>query len=56
MMQPNAKLLKNWKAGILMYGNEYAIIAVGKRNGKSMQTKKSESLSTANTGGFLLPI
>ncbi len=50
------KLLKKWKAGILMYGNEYAVIAVDKRDSKSMQTKKSESLSTANTGGFLLPI
>ena len=44
------------RSGILIYRNVYAIIAVGKRDSKSIQTKKSESLSTANTGGFLLPI
>lgn len=34
------KLFKNRKAGILIYRNEYAIIAVGKRDCKSMGQKR----------------
>lgn len=41
------------QVGILISKFAYAIIAVGKRDCKSMWTKKSEALSTANTGGFL---
>lgn len=37
MMQ---KLFENRKVGILIYRNEYATIAIGKRDSKSIQTKR----------------
>ena len=45
------KLFKNRKVGILIYRNEYAIIAIGKRDMIiSMQGKSPQS---GNSGGFL---
>ena len=48
------KILDFRHFGILISGFAYAIIAVGKRENKSMRTKKNEALSSANTGGFFL--
>lgn len=48
------KFIKISRSDILIYRNAYAIIAVGKRENKSMRTKKNEALSTANTEGFFL--
>ena len=48
------KILDFRHFGILISGFAYAIIAVGKRENKSMRTKKNEALSTANTEGFFL--
>ena len=48
------KILDFRHFGILISGFAYAIIAVGKRENKSMRTQKNEALSTANTEGFFL--
>ena len=55
ILRQTAEIFLDFKqVGILISKFAYAIIAVGKRDCKSMWTKKSEALSTANTGGFFL--
>ena len=55
ILRQTAEIFLDFKwVGILISKFAYAIIAVGKRENKSMRTKKNEALSTANTEGFFL--
>ena len=48
------KFIKIPRSSILIYRNAYAIIAVGEKKWRVHVDKKSEALSSANTGGFFL--